>query len=204
MRRHFKLLTAKSQFYWSEKVSKGCRKGVWQRKEDRCVYREGGYEQGEEAKSSFMCHPHPFSHLHPCGIFLHEWLCHTWGTKWTLSLFLCLSPSFVLPLLLYVCTVNAFSQAWLVMWYCVTKEDSGITGRGYYCIYYLKDNQGQLVQHESHFYLPLKVKKRCFTSLSWHLKSQVNGGSVNHWGWRAKGMNQHVMSDRLHYSQQDV
>lgn len=204
MRRHFKLLTAKKSILleWEgeQRMQKRC---VAEKRRQMCL-QGGGYEQGEEAKSSFMCHPHPFSHLHPCGIFLHEWLCHTWGTKWTLSLFLCLSPSFVLPLLLYVCTVNTFSQAWLVMWYCVTKEDSVITGRDYYCTYYLKDNQGQLVQHESHFYLAPKVKKRCFTSLSWHLKSQVNGGSVNHWGWRAKGVDQHVMSDRLHYSQQDV
>lgn len=41
--------------------------------------------------------PPPLSHLPPCGIFLHEWLCHTWGTKWSLSLFLCLSLTQFLP-----------------------------------------------------------------------------------------------------------
>lgn len=57
MRKHFKLLTVKSLCHWSEKVSEGCRKGVWQRKEDRCVFREGGHKRGVEAKSSFMLPP---------------------------------------------------------------------------------------------------------------------------------------------------
>lgn len=114
MRKRFKLLTVKKTklHYWSEKVSEGCRKGVWQRKEDRCVFSEGRYKRGEEAKSSFMppTPTTPLSHLPPCGIFLHEWLCHTWGTKWSLSLFLCLSlylPQFFLPLLLYVWCDNS-------------------------------------------------------------------------------------------------
>lgn len=87
--------------YWSEKVSEGCRKGVWQRKEDRCVFSEGRYKRGEEAKSSFMppTPTTPLSHLPPCGIFLHEWLCHTWGTKWSLSLSLPLFVSLSAPVL---------------------------------------------------------------------------------------------------------
>lgn len=130
MRKHFKLLTVKSLCYWSEKVSEGCRKGVWQRKEDRCVFREGGggYEPGEEAKSSPS---HPLSNLPPCGIFLHEWLCHTWGTKWSLSLSscVCLSPSSCLPFLSYVCAVTTASQAWLVVWCGLRERTKGGTER---------------------------------------------------------------------------
>lgn len=70
-------------------------KGVWQRKEDRCVFREGEGEWRKNAKSSFMLlTTHTSPPFPPCGIFLHEWLSYLGDKIGSHSVPRCLSHLF--------------------------------------------------------------------------------------------------------------
>ena len=91
---------------WAKDVEKVCGR---ERKTD-VFSGKGGIS--EERKPRVPSSP-PCSHLPPRGIFLHEWLCHTWGTKWSLSLFLWLSlplPQFLFFYHPCVCAVSIVLQ----------------------------------------------------------------------------------------------
>lgn len=61
-----------------------------------CFQGRGGLNEESKQREVPSCPLFCCSHLPPCGIFLHECLCHTWGTKWCLSSLSVSLPHFLL------------------------------------------------------------------------------------------------------------
>lgn len=132
----------------------------------------------------------------------------------SLSLSGCLSPSFCLTLLLYVCAETIVIQAWVELLDCLTKQNNQMDYQQYYQRFKCKlelNIWNSTYQSKISLYTNVPIlfgtisQNRWFTCFSdtW-VYLQVMGVTLIHTWWRARELHQQVITDRLHDSYQDV